>query len=108
MESGTRGFLRCRGENFVHIVGKVFGGLERIIEDGPWLYQGLAWTFEPFDGASMVPEILSATVQACVQIHPIPPMGRTKDIITLLANRFGEVVTVELAVVPSATRDFHG
>jgi hypothetical protein len=80
---------------------------KRITEEGPWLFQGCALMTEPFDGATAVPTVVSSRVQVWIQIMRIPPLYRTKEIITQLTSRVGKVMAVELMVVPLADGDFH-
>jgi hypothetical protein len=62
---------------------------------------------EPFDGAIAVPTVVPSRVQVWIQIMCIPPLYRTREIITQLASRVGKVMVVELMAVPSAEGDFH-
>jgi hypothetical protein len=62
---------------------------------------------EPFDGTTTVPSVVPHKVQVWIQIHRIPARYRTKDIITQLPSRVGEVLAVEMTVVPSEAGEFH-
>ncbi|KAM0839832.1 hypothetical protein ACQ4PT_060066 [Festuca glaucescens] len=83
------------------------GDWNRIMHEGPWLFRGCALMVEPFDGLTMVPTVTPSSVLAWVQIHKIPPLFRNKEVITQLASRVGEVISVDLAPVQMRTGVFH-
>jgi hypothetical protein len=53
---------------------------------------------EPFDGATMIPTVISKGVQACIRIHKLPPLFRNKEVLTQLASRVGEVISIDLTI----------
>ncbi|KAM0853885.1 hypothetical protein ACQ4PT_050782 [Festuca glaucescens] len=99
--------MRGVGTNIFTIQARCLGDWKRITEDGPWPFRGFALMIEPFDGSTPVPVVAPNRVQAWIQIHKIPPLYRTKEVITQLASRVGEVVAVEMMAVPTGSGDFH-
>jgi hypothetical protein len=99
--------FRVVADNLFTVQARCLGDWKKITEEGPWLFRGSALMTEPFDGTTMVPSVVPHKVQVWIQIHRIPPRYRTKDIITQLASRVGEVLTVEMAAVPSEAGEFH-
>ncbi|KAM0836122.1 hypothetical protein ACQ4PT_062512 [Festuca glaucescens] len=95
------------GTNLFVIQAACLGDWKRIMEDGPWLFHGCALMLEPFDGATMIPTVIPNRVQAWVQIHKIPPLFRNKEVITQLASRVGEVISVDLVPIQTRVGDFH-
>jgi hypothetical protein len=53
---------------------------------------------EPFDGAMMIPTMIPKGVQAGIQIHKLPRLFRNKEVLTQLASRVGEVISVDLTI----------
>jgi hypothetical protein len=61
---------------------------------------------EELDGATTIPTVLPHQVPAWVQVHKIPPLYRSEAILKSLAGRIGEVVSVDMRVVPNRIRGF--
>jgi hypothetical protein len=62
---------------------------------------------EEFDRSTTVPKVIPNKVWSWIQIHKIPHLFRTEDIVKQLAAKVGEVQEVEMRAVPSRTGDFH-
>jgi hypothetical protein len=99
--------FRVVAENLFTVQARCLGDWKKITEEGPWLFRGAALMVEPFDGTTTVPSVVPSKVQVWIQIHCIPPRYRTKEIITQLASRVGEVLAVETMAVPSEAGEFH-
>jgi hypothetical protein len=83
------------------------GDWKRIMEEGPWFFHGYALMVEPFDGATSTPKVIPRGVQTWVQIHKLPPLFRNMEVLTQLARRVGEIVSVDLTAVQTNSRGFH-
>lgn len=82
------------------------GDWKRIMEDGQWLFWKCALMTEPYDGASMAPTKIPNHVDVWIQIHKIPHLYRSQEIIKQLASRVGEVLAVDPSAVPTIRGDF--
>ncbi|KAM0873654.1 hypothetical protein ACQ4PT_037942 [Festuca glaucescens] len=94
-------------KNLIVLQARCLGDWKRIMEEGPWLFRGCALMVEPFDGVTMIPTVIPTKVQAWIQIHKLPPLFRNKEVLTQLASRVGEVISVDLVVIHTRTGDFH-
>ncbi|TVU44581.1 hypothetical protein EJB05_04026, partial [Eragrostis curvula] len=89
------------GKNLFVIQVFCLGDWKRIIEGG------CALMMEEFEGSTTMPAVLPHKVPAWVQMHRVPHLYRTEDIMKLLAGKIGEEVAVEMRAIPTPKGDFH-
>jgi len=77
------------------------------MEEGPWIFRGMALMLEEFDGSTSRPKETPNKVIAWIQIHRIPHLFRPKPIIKQLGAKVGEVLLVETRAIASGEGDFH-
>jgi hypothetical protein len=73
------------------------------MEDGPWLFRGCALMTDPFDGATMMPNVIPSGVEVWAQIHRLPPLFRKNEVITQLAQRVGQFMSADGVDVQTRT-----
>ena len=99
--------FRSIGKNLFVIQAFCLGDWKRIMEEGPWIFRGYALMMEEFDGSTTIPKETPNRVRTWIQIHKIPHLYRTEEIVKQLAAKVGEVQEVVIRAVPSRTGDFH-
>lgn len=77
------------------------------MEESPWIFRGCALMLEEFDGSTILPPVIPNKVQGWIRIYKIHPPYRTESILKQLAGKAGEVIGVDMKVVPSNNGDFH-
>lgn len=91
--------MRQLDDNLFVVQASCLGDWRRITEEGPWIFRGCALMLEPYDGSVDPFDLEITRVQAWIQIHRIPPLYRKKEIVTQLAGKIGEIVSVGMTVV---------
>jgi len=77
------------------------------MEEDPWIFRGYALMLEEFDGSTTIPKVTPNKVRTWIQIHKIPHLYHTEDIVKQLAVKVVDVQEIVMRVVPSRTEDFH-
>ena len=99
--------FRSIGKNLFVIQAFCLGDWKRIMEEGPWIFRGYALMLEEFDGSTTIPKVTPNRVRTWIQIHKIPHLYRTEEIVKQLAAKVRDVQEVVMRAVPSRTGDFH-
>jgi hypothetical protein len=88
-------FHAMEGNRFL-VQANCLGDLQRIIEQGPWIFRDHGMLIEKYDGSCKAPSVELNRIHAWVQIHDVPELYRKKHIITDVAEKVGEVITVDM------------
>lgn len=83
------------GRNLYVVQAFCLGDWKRIMEEGPWLFRGCTLMLEEFDGSTTTPK-RPHKVPAWIQIHGVPHLYRTEEIMKQLAAIVGDVILVEM------------
>jgi hypothetical protein len=85
-------------DNKFVIQASCLGDWQRITEQGPWIFREQGLLIEKFDGSCKASSVELNRIHAWVQIHDVPELFRKKPIMTDLAARIGDVITVDMRV----------
>ncbi|KAM0873893.1 hypothetical protein ACQ4PT_037777 [Festuca glaucescens] len=88
-------FRAMEGNRFL-VQANYLGDWQRITEQGPWIFRDHGLLVEKYDGSCKASSVELNRIQAWVQIHDVPELYRKKHIITDLAAKVGEVITVDM------------
>ncbi|KAK1666375.1 hypothetical protein QYE76_054534 [Lolium multiflorum] len=104
--TSTEVTLRPIGKNLFVIQAFCLGDWNRIMDEGPWLFRDCALTLEKYDGKTAAPSVVPSRVVAWIQIHRVPHLYKTEEILKQLAAKVGEVEKVEGCVASFGNGEF--
>lgn len=71
------------------------------MEEDPWLFRGCALVLQEFDGATTTPMSAPDRAPAWIQIHNVPNLYSTEEIVKQLAEKVGVDAVVEMRAISS-------